>query len=124
MKNRKLKQSFKNAFNGIKLGVAAERNMKIHLAAGLVIALMGIVLGIDAVRWAILALTIAVVIAAELINTAIENVVDMITTEYSEKAKLIKDTAAASVLVVSIMSAAVGLLVLGPPLITFLSALI
>jgi diacylglycerol kinase len=59
-------------------------------------------------------LTISAVIAAELFNTALENVVDMITSQFSQTAKVVKDTAAAAVLVVSIAAAIIGILVFLP----------
>ncbi len=77
---------------------------------------MGLWLGLDATRWTVLILTIALVFFAELINTVIEITIDLVTTEYHPLAKAAKDTAAGAVLVTSMAAVAIGLLILGPPL--------
>lgn len=108
--------SFKFAFAGIGYVFKTQRNAKIHAAITLVVIGLGLWLGIDSARWAILALTIGVVFAAEILNTAIEAIVDLVSPEYHPLAKIAKDAAAGSVLVPAIAAVAVGLLVLGPPL--------
>lgn len=120
MKNKSLLRSFINAFNGLKLGLLHERNMKLHLLAAVLVIAAGLVLELDAMRWAVLVLTVSAVIAAELFNTALENVVDMITSQFSQTAKLVKDTAAAAVLVVSIAAAIIGILVFYQPFMQFI----
>jgi len=120
LKNKSLLRSFINAFNGLKLGLLHERNMKIHLLATVLVIIAGLALGLDAARWAVLVLTISAVIAAELFNTALENVVDMITSQFSQTAKVVKDTAAAAVLVVSIAAAIIGILVFYQPFMLFI----
>ena len=66
--------------------------------------------------WAILVLTVAVVLAAEAANTALETIVDVISPEISEPARIAKDAAAGAVLLLAMGAVAVGLLILGPPL--------
>lgn len=111
MRNISLLQSFKNAFNGIAFALKSERNMRIHVLAAVTVALLGILRGIDALRWIALFLAIGLVISFELINTAVEKLTDMVTSEYSEEAKKVKDISAAAVLVSAIISAIVGLIV-------------
>lgn len=116
MKNKKLSDSFRNAFTGISEAFARERNMRIHLAAAIICVILGLILRLDAVRWSILFIAIGLVFAAELVNTAIENLVDMITNEYSQKAKAVKDIAAGAVLVAAAVAVMLGVFVFLPAL--------
>ncbi|NLM74122.1 MAG: diacylglycerol kinase family protein [Clostridiaceae bacterium] len=115
-KNKTFADSFKNAFNGIRASIHSERNMIVHLLASVLVVLAGIILRIDLVRWISLALVIGLVLISELLNTAIEKLTDMVTGEYSEEAKKIKDIGAAAVLVSAIVSVIVGILIFFRPL--------
>jgi len=77
-------------------------------------------LQVDSIRWAILLLTIGAVCAGETINTTVEALVDLLSPEWHERAKVAKDVSAGAVLLLGITAIAVGLLVLGPPLWTAL----
>lgn len=114
---KKIINSFEYAFQGIATSFQAERNMKIHIVAIIVVILAGILLKISQVEWIICTILFAIVIAAELFNTAIETVVDMITEEKNEKAKIAKDVAAGAVLVVAIGAAIVGFIIFIPKII-------
>lgn len=116
MRNHKLSDSFRNAFRGLRQAIARERNMRIHVAAAVLCILLGIVCRLDPVSWAVLFIAIGLVVVTELINTAVEKLVDMITTEYSTKARAVKDIAAGAVLVAAIVAVALGALVFIPPL--------
>lgn len=116
MKNKKLSDSFRNAFNGIREAFIHERNMRIHLAATLLCIILGFVFCLDAVRWSLLFIAIGLVIVTELLNTAIEKLVDMITDQYSKKAKVVKDIAAGAVLIAAAVAAILGVLVFLHPL--------
>jgi diacylglycerol kinase len=118
MKNKKLSDSFKNAFNGLKEAIARERNMRVHLAAILLCVILGIIFSLDVVRWSILFIAIGLVIIAELFNTAVENLVDMITDEYSQKARAVKDIAAGAVLAAAVVAVILGILVFIHPLLS------
>ena len=120
MKNRTLRQSFKNAFSGLTYAFIREKNVKIHTVFTVVVVLFGVFFKIEALEWLALIITIALVIVCELINTSIEAVVDMITKEYNEKAKIAKDIAAAAVLFSAIISTIVGIIVFGDNIIQIL----
>ena len=124
MKNKSLGQSFKNAFNGLYQAATSERNMQIHMGALVLVVLAGIVLKLDLTRWMILVLTVGGVLISELLNTAIENLTDMVTTEYSREAGKVKDIAAAAVLVSAIVSVVAGILVFYGPLIDWFKGLV
>lgn len=118
MKNKKLSDSFKNAFNGLKEAIARERNMRVHLVATLLCIILGIVFCLDVLRWSILFIAIGLVMVAELFNTAVEDLVDMITSEYSQKARAVKDIAAGAVLVAAVVAVILGILVFIHPLLS------
>ncbi|MCL2136253.1 MAG: rRNA maturation RNase YbeY [Coriobacteriia bacterium] len=106
-----LKQSFKWAFSGIWEAVRTERNMKIHLVVALAALIASALLRLEALAWALVVLCIAFVWSTEMINTAIEHVVDLASPDIHPKAKSAKDIAAGVVLVSVIASVVIGLIV-------------
>lgn len=120
MKNVKIFRSFKYAFQGIISGIKREKNMKIHLAIMIIVIIMGLLLKINTTEWMICIILFSITIAGELFNTAIEKVVDMITLEKNEKAKIAKDVSAGGVLVLSIGSAIIGIYIFMPKIIVLL----
>lgn len=112
MKNRNLIDSFKNAFQGIWYAFVKERNMKIHLAAATAVILLSLWLGVSRIEMTVLCLTIAMVICFELINTAMEVMVDIIVDVYHPKAKIIKDVSAGAVFISALFSIIVGVTIL------------
>jgi diacylglycerol kinase len=109
-------KSFGYAFAGLKHAVSTQRNLRIHLAIAVLVVGLGIYLKLSFRDWAILAITIGAVITGELINTVVETIVDLASPEYHDLAKIAKDVAAGTVLVMALTAIAVGLLILGPPL--------
>jgi diacylglycerol kinase len=120
LKNKTLGQSFKNAFNGIYQAVVSERNLRIHTVATAFVIIAGIILGLDTTRWIFLVLAIGLVLISELLNTSLEKLTDMVTSEYSEEARKVKDISAAAVLISAVLSVIVGLLVFYRPLMDLL----
>ena len=94
-----LYKSFGYAFEGIFTCIRNERNIKIHCTVAILVVIAGAVLGITPTEWCICLTLFGLVIALELVNTAIESVVDLVTTERKPLAKTAKDTAAGAVLV-------------------------
>ena len=113
-KNKSIGASFRHAFDGLAGAVRNERNMKIHVVMTVLVAVCSVIFGLTTAEKAAVFICCGVVMCAELFNTAIEIVVDICSPEYSEAAKKAKDTAAAAVLIISIVSAAVGLIVFVP----------
>lgn len=105
-------KSFTYAYKGIKVALS-QRNMKIHIACALLVISAGFMLHINSIEWCIISICIGLVITLEMINTAIEYIVDMISPEFNEKAGKIKDIAAGAVLVISIVAFISGILVFG-----------
>ena len=108
--------SFKYACSGVWHVLRTQRNARIHLSVALVVIVLGLWLGLSRTEWAIIVLTIGLVLAAESFNTVAEAAVDLATAEYHPLAKIAKDVAAGAVLLMAITAVIVGLLILGPPL--------
>ena len=119
----KLVDSFVHAWTGMRYIFAAERNPRIYLAVTLAVVALGIWLGLTTSEWALIMAAVAFVFTGEMLNTVVEVTVDLITLEHNPLAKAAKDVAAGAVLVAALAAAAVGLLVLGPPLWSRLAAL-
>lgn len=105
---RQLK-SFKNAFKGIASAFITEGHMRFHFVAAFFVLLFAYICEVTTTEWAVLIITIGAVFAAELINTAIEQVCDLYSTEHNPLIGKIKDIAAGAVLVAAI--AAIGVAV-------------
>lgn len=112
----RLSQSFSWAIQGIVDAIASGPNMKIHLFAAAAALGMGLGLGLDRLEWAILSLTIFMVLAAETTNTAIEKTVDLVTDDHHPLARVAKDMAAGAVLLTALNAVVVAVLVFGPKL--------
>lgn len=113
-KNPNFFQSLKNAINGILSVVKSGRNIKIQLIFAIIVIIAGIVFKITNIEFLILILTIFLVLVSEFMNTAIENLCDLYTTEYNEKIKIIKDIGAGAVTLAAIASVCVGLIMFLP----------
>ena len=100
--------SFKFAIAGLKYAFSTQVNMWIHLGLSVTAVLLALYLKLERIEWLILILTITLVFTAELFNTALESVTDLMVVKYHRKAKNGKDTAAGAVL-----STAVGALIIG-----------
>ena len=120
---KRLRKSFGYAFKGIDDVIKHEPNMKIHVVVAILVVIMAFILKVSIIEWIILVLLIGAVLAAETINTTIENLVDMYTKEYDEKAKIVKDTAAGTVLILAITSSIIGLIIFIPKIIYLLESL-
>ena len=110
-----LYKSFGYAFQGIFTCIRKERNMKIHCMVAALVVIAGLILGISVTEWCICLGLFGMVMALELVNTAVEAVVDLVTEE-----KIAKDTAAGAVLIAAIMAAIVGLIIFVPKGLAFL----
>jgi diacylglycerol kinase len=113
---RKRFKSFGYAFNGLKVLFKEEHNARIHLVAAFCVILLGWFLKLSDLEWVAISLVIGAVFAAELFNSAIENLADHLAPERHANIKKVKDLAAAAVLVCAIMAVAVGCLVFLPKL--------
>ncbi len=104
-------QSFVFAAKGIRQAIRGQRNLKIHIAIAMAVTAAGVHYAISSTEWGLVILAIGLVITAELMNTSIEALVDLVESRDHPLAGKIKDIAAGSVLVASVCAAAIGILV-------------
>lgn len=109
-------RSFGYAFEGLRYLIQHEHNAWIHAFLTVAVLIVGTWLGISRIEWALLVAAMGLVWMGELVNTAVEAIVNMVSPEKHPLAKAAKDTAAGAVLVSAIAALVIGLLVLGPPL--------
>jgi undecaprenol kinase len=110
-------RSVAHAWAGLVFTFRTQRNARIHVSAGLTAFVLAFWLGLGPVHWSVLVLTIGAVLAGETINTTVEAIVDLLSPEWHERAKIAKDVSAGAVLIVSFTAIVIGLLILGPPLV-------
>lgn len=123
-KKEALQKSFGYAFEGIFTGIKKERNMKIHCIMAVLVIAAGIILKLSPIEWCICLTLFGLVMALELVNTAVEAVVDLVMGETRHPlAKIAKDTAAGAVLIAALMSAIAGLIIFVPKCLDFLGLL-
>lgn len=118
-----LKRFFKGfayAWSGIRYGLAHECNMRFHACTALIVTVCGVYFDITKLEWLFVLTAIGGMLALELMNTAIEKAVDLVTNETHPLAKAAKDTAAGAVLVYAIFSAVVGLIIFLPRIMNLL----
>lgn len=113
MWKRELK-SFGYAFKGLRSAFRSEPHMRFHAFAAVCVLACSYWVQLPALELGLILLCIGAVFAAELVNTALEKLVDLVSPDYHEKAGTIKDLAAGAVLVVSITAAVTGLVILFP----------
>ena len=109
----KLFKALNFAVKGIIYALKNERNMRIHTTITFYVLLFSYFCGMKAYEYAIIILTIGLVIAGEMFNSAIENLIDLCSKEYNSTAKAAKDIAAGAVLVLASAAAAVGFMLFG-----------
>jgi len=113
---RKLVKSLRFARAGVEHTLRTQRNIWIHICAGLVVLAFAAWLRVTSLELIILVITISFVIVTEVVNTAIEELVNILSPEHRIEAALAKDVAAAAVLIAVICSAIVGILIFVPRL--------
>lgn len=111
---RRLIKSFGYAFSGSAYAFGTQLNFKIHCLALVLVATLGWYLDLTLQEWLWIAGVSGMVIMAELFNTAVEVLVDLVSPSYNEKAKIVKDVSAAAVLVAALTAVVIGLIIFLP----------
>lgn len=111
------RESFSHALDGISYTSFHERNFRIEIVFAIIVTIMSYILSVSIIEWCLLLLVISMVLALELVNTAIERAVDLVTKDYQELAKIAKDVSAGAVLIMSMFSVIIGILIFLPKLI-------
>ncbi|MBV8080263.1 MAG: diacylglycerol kinase [Actinobacteria bacterium] len=110
-RSRTILDSFNYAFEGIIHALRTQRNMRIHFVVGIGVIVLALVVAVSKIELIALLMSIAFVLVAEMVNTAIESAIDVATTSFDPMAKLAKDVAAGAVLIATLNAIAVGYLV-------------
>lgn len=113
---RKFIRGFGYALNGIWHAAATQLNFRVHLVAALMAGYAGYALHISTGEWLWIIFCIAIVLVAELFNTALEFLTDLVSPEYNKKAGLVKDMSAGAVLITAICALLIGLIIFVPKL--------
>lgn len=114
LNHRSILQSFGYAFEGISHALKYNQNLRIHFAIGIVVVIASLIMHVNPFEMGILGIIILLVISAEMINSSIEEMVDLISIEHSKEAKIAKDVAAGTVMLTAISSVIVGFLIFFP----------
>ena len=116
MAERSFNESINDALSGLKHCLLTQRNIKIHLAAAVLVLLASWLLGLSRLEFAVVIFAIALVLTAEMFNTAVEEAIDLYVKTYSTGARLAKHVAAGAVLTAAICAVVIGLLIFVPHL--------
>ena len=115
---KRMLKSFKFSFDGLKYAYLHEQSLTLHVIVMTLIIAFGLGFKISAIQWVVTLIMGALILVAELFNTAIEAVVDMVTDEYHPLAKVAKDTASAACFVANMTAAGMWLVVFVPKIIS------
>lgn len=117
MNVKKLVKSFTYAYEGVRLSVALDQNVRFHLVIGTFVFVVSLLLKVPKSELMFVVFAIFFVVITEMINTAIEEMTNLIKREHSEEARIAKDVAAGAVLLAAIFASIVGFVVLVPRLV-------
>ncbi|MDQ7948893.1 MAG: diacylglycerol kinase family protein [Pedobacter sp.] len=118
---RKFLKSFTYAFKGIGYTLRTQQSFQIECAVAIIVVLLGYGLGLSRQEWLWIALSISLVLVLELLNTAIEVLVDLVSPQYHPQAGIVKDVASGAVLIASLFSLVTGLCIFVPKLIGYVA---
>ena len=117
---KRIISSINNSWNGLKAAYKSEQSMYIHLTATIILLLFSFLLEICTTEWLIIIAIIGLTLVVELLNTAIESTVDLVTKEFHPLAKIAKDTASAAEFILTITSAIISLMIFIPKIMELL----
>ncbi|ALP38353.1 diacylglycerol kinase [Paenibacillus sp. IHB B 3084] len=123
MRRQPWRMTFRYAAEGVMYALRTQINMRIHVVMAFLVIAAGLSLRISRLDWLFVSVAIAMVIVAELINTAVEAAIDLISPDIHPLAKAAKDTAAGAVLLAAVFAVIIGIFVFYRPLLTLISQL-
>ncbi|MGW8957097.1 diacylglycerol kinase family protein [Paenibacillus sp. NPDC055715] len=123
MRRQAWRMTFRYAAEGMLYALRTQINMRIHVVMAFLVIAAGLSLRISRLDWLFIFMAIAMVIVAELINTAVEAAIDLISPDIHPLAKAAKDTAAGAVLLAAVFAVIIGIFVFYRPLLTLISQL-
>ncbi|MET3208887.1 UNVERIFIED_CONTAM: undecaprenol kinase [Paenibacillus sp. PvR008] len=123
MRRQSWRMTFRYAAEGVMYALRTQINMRIHVVMAFLVIAAGLSLRISRLDWLFVSVAIAMVVVAELINTAVEAAIDLISPDIHPLAKAAKDTAAGAVLLAAVFAVIIGIFVFYRPLLTLISQL-
>ncbi len=117
---KRIISSIKNSWNGLKVAYKNEQSMYIHLTATVLLLLFSFFLKISMIQWLIVIGIIGLTLVVELLNTAIESTVDLVTKDFHPLAKIAKDTASAAEFILTISAFIISLMIFIPKIMDLL----
>lgn len=111
---KRLLRSFHFAWTGIRQTFKTERNFQIHCMMSMIVITVALIVELSKLEWIIILFLIGGILSLELINTALEKTIDLITSEYHPLAKMAKDAAAGAVFIYTILAVIIGFLIFFP----------
>ena len=114
---KKFLKSFGYAFEGLKLALSVDQNVRIHMIVGLFVVTVSVIVQVTKMEFLFILFSIFFVLITEMVNTSIEEMTNLIVKEHRMEAKIAKDVAAASVLLAATFAVIVGIVILIPRLI-------
>lgn len=123
MRRQPWRMTFRYAAEGVMYALRTQVNMRIHVVVALLVIVAGLTLHISRLDWLFVCVAIAIVIVAELFNTAVEAAVDLISPDIHPLVKAAKDTAAGAVLLAAVFAVIIGIFVFYIPMLTLISSL-
>jgi diacylglycerol kinase (ATP) len=113
-------RSFRHAFNGIRASLLSQPNLRIHLIAAAFVVVFGFIVDLNRLEWLAICLAIGAVLSAEIMNSAVEQLTDLVSPEKNPRAGMVKDMAAGAVLIAAIAAAVLGLIIFIPKIVVLL----
>lgn len=117
---RQLSTSFKFALEGLSYSIKENQNVKLHLIFAVIVLILGLLLGLTRYELFGVGLLVVLVISAEMINSVVEEVVNLLVNEHRKEAKTAKDVSAGMVLLISVFASVVGIFIFIPHIILLL----
>ena len=115
---KKFLHSFEYPIKGLRYAYRNEQNLAVDVGISILVLIASFIFKLSLTEWVGVVFTIGAVLSLELVNTAIEAVVDLVTEEYHPLAKVAKDTAAAAIFVIAVVAAIVGVIIFLPKIIS------
>jgi undecaprenol kinase len=117
---KQLSTSFKFALEGLSFSIKENQNVKLHLIFAVIVLILGLLLGLTRYELFGVGLLVVLVISAEMINSVVEEVVNLLVSEHRKEAKTAKDVAAGMVLLISVFASVVGIFIFIPHILLLL----
>lgn len=118
---KKFFKGFIYAWQGVRYAFSTQINFKFHTFSAIVIIALGCFFNLSLIEWLWISAAIVLVVVAELFNTALEVLVDLVSPEYNKKAGLVKDVSSAAVLLTAVLSAIIGICIFLPKILLYAS---